>query len=205
MKVEFAEEPKPALAEAEVIRRAQHGDASAFECLYRSHSRQVFGLCLRITRNTNDAEDLTQQVFLQVFRKVGLFRGDSSFSTWLHRVTVNAALMWVRRKKVTEISMDDLDRSDPDGDIHREPGAHDASLLGVPDRLNLMRAIRKLPAGSKRIFWLHDIMGYDHAEIGKLIGCSSGCSKSQTHKARRRLRCLLQGKPRPGEPDSVPA
>src|SRR5262245_54380857 len=95
--------PRLSLTAAEAIQRAQNGDAAAFEYLYRSHSRHVYGVCVRMLRNSADAEDMTQHVFLQMFRKIGTFRGDSEFSTWLHRVTVNAVLMHLRRKKATEM------------------------------------------------------------------------------------------------------
>ena len=193
------------LNESQVIRLAQDGDAAAFECLYKAHSKRVYSVCLRMLKNTTDAEDLTQQVFLRLFRKIGTFRGESGFSTWLHRVTVNAVLMHLRRKRPIECSVDCSHHAGIDSERAREPASSDTSVLGAIDRLNLIRAIRKLPAGYKRIFLLHDVMGYDHSEVGKLVGCSIGCSKSQTHKARKRLRNLLQGKPWQGEPDVVSA
>ena len=187
------EEPKRELTEPEAIRRAQDGDALAFEYLYKSHSRRVYSLCLRMLKNTSEAEDLTQQVFLRLFCKIGTFRGDSRFSTWLHRVTVNAVLMHPRRRKPTEVLADSLEHATVPGDDPRELGSGDTSMLGAIDRLNLMSAIRKLPAGYKRLFLLHDVMGYMHSEIASLVGCSVGCSKSQVHKARKRLRSLLHG------------
>ena len=201
----LVEETKGELTEAEAIRRAQGGDAAAFEYLYSSHSRHAYNLCLRMVRNTHDAEDLTQQIFLQVFRKIATFRGDSSFSTWLHRVTVNAVLMHVRRKKLADISTDDLGRSDAKGDVPRETGADDPSLLGAIDRLNLRRAVRKLPPGYRQLFLLHDVLGYKHWEIAGILRCSTGSSKSQLHKARKRLRCLLQGERWTAEPASSPS
>jgi RNA polymerase sigma-70 factor (ECF subfamily) len=201
----LVEETKGELTEAEAIRRAQGGDAAAFEYLYSSHSRHVYNLCLRMVRNTHDAEDLTQQIFLQVFRKIATFRGDSSFSTWLHRVTVNAVLMHVRRKKLADISTDDLGRSDAKGDVPREAGAEDPSLLDAIDRLNLRRAVRKLPPGYRQLFLLHDVLGYKHWEIAGILRCSTGSSKSQLHKARKRLRCLLQGEQWTAEPASSPS
>jgi RNA polymerase sigma-70 factor (ECF subfamily) len=187
------EESKPELTEAEAIRRAQAGDGTAFEYLYRSHSRRVYSVCLRMLKNTSDAEDLTQQVFLRLFRKIGTFRGDSGFSTWLHRVTVNAVLMHLRRKRPTEILVEDLDRHIANGEVPRELGSEDASMLGAVDRINLLRALRKLPSGYKKLFLLHDVIGYEHHEIAGLLGCSLGCSKSQLHRARKRLRRLLIG------------
>jgi len=180
-------------SEGEAITRAQCGDAAAFEFLYKAHSRRVYSVCLRMTRNPAEAEDLSQQAFLQVFRKIGTFRGESGFSTWLHRVTVNIVLMHLRRKKPTEILFEDLDRTSSHGEGRHEHGASDTSMLGAIERLNLKRAIRKLPSGYKRFFLLYDVLGYQHHEIAGFLGCSTGCSKSQLHKARKRLRRLLQG------------
>lgn len=203
MKHTFTEEPRRELTEAEAIQRAQDGDAAAFEHLYKVHSKHVYSVCLRMLKNTTDAEDLTQQVFLRVFRKIGTFRGESGFSTWLHRVTVNAVLMHLRRGRPIECPVDCSRHTGTGNEDAPVPASSDTSMLGAIDRLNLIRAIRKLPAGYKRVFLLHDVMGYEHTEIGKLVGCSIGCSKSQTHKARKRLRNLLQGKPWQGEPDAL--
>ncbi len=186
-------------SEGEAIARARHGDAGAFEYLYKAHCRHVYSVCLRMIRNPAEAEDLTQQTFLQVFRKIGTFRGESGFSTWLHRVTVNIVLMHLRRKKPTELLAEDLERTSPNGEGPREHGSSDTSMLGAIDRLSLMRAIRKLPAGYKKLFLMHDVIGYEHSEIAGLVGCSTGCSKSQVHKARKRLRRLLLGEANQGD------
>ncbi len=186
-------------SEGEAIARARHGDAGAFEYLYKAHCRHVYSVCLRMIRNPAEAEDLTQQTFLQVFRKIGTFRGESGFSTWLHRVTVNIVLMHLRRKKPTELLAEDLERTSPNGEGPREHGSSDTSMLGAIDRLSLMRAIRKLPAGYKKLFLMHDVIGYEHSEIAGLVGCSTGCSKSQVHKARKRLRRLLLGEASQGD------
>src|SRR6266702_1684321 len=180
-------------SEGEAIARARRGDAGAFEYLYKAHCRHVYSLCLRMIRNPSEAEDLTQQTFLQVFRKIGTFRGESGFSTWLHRVTVNIVLMHLRRRKRTEVLLEDLNHPGSDNEAPREFGASDTSMFGAIDRLNLRRAIRKLPSGYKRFFLLYDVLGYQHHEIAGFLGCSTGCSKSQLHKARKRLRRLLQG------------
>ena len=191
---------KHELTEPEAIQRAQDGDATAFEYLYNSHSRRVYSLCLRMIRNTAEAEDLTQQAFLQVFRKIGTFRGDSVFSTWLHRLTVNIVLMHLRRKTPKEVLFAGSDQPGTNDNEPRELGSGDTSMLGAIDRLNLMRAIRQLPVGCKRLFLLHDVMGYRHTEIAELLRCSVGCSKSQVHKARKRLRRLLLGETSQREP-----
>jgi RNA polymerase sigma-70 factor (ECF subfamily) len=188
-------------SEREAITRAQCGDDVGFEYLYKKYRRRVYSVCLRMTRNSAEAEDLTQQTFLQVFRKIGTFRGESGFSTWLHRVTVNVVLMHLRRRKAAEIGFENLDRPGSDGESRPERGARDTSMLRTIERLNLMHAIRKLPSGYKRFFLLYDVIGYEHNEIALRLGCSTGCSKLQLHKARKRLRRLLQGQQRPPEID----
>jgi RNA polymerase sigma-70 factor, ECF subfamily len=201
----IAKQPEGCLTEAEAIRQAKNGDATAFEYLYKANCRRVYSVCLRMIKNPAEAEDLTQQAFLQLFRKIGTFRSESRFSTWLHRVTVNIVVMHLRRKKPTEILEEDLERSSSDGEGSREYGSSDASMLGAIERLNLMRAIGKLPPGYKQLFLLYDVLGYEHREIAGLLGCSTGCSKSQLHKARKRLRRLLQGEQGQGETGVVPA
>lgn len=201
----FIEEPKQDLTIAEAIRRAQLGDADAFAYLYNSHCKRVYGICLRMLRDRSDAEDLTQQVFLRVFQKIGTFRGDSCFSTWLHRVTVNAVLMHLRKKRPQELHLDDQNSASADSEGPRESRADGVSEPDTIERLNLSRAIRKLPAGYKRLFLLHDVMGYQHGEIAELVGCSVGCSKSQVHKARKRLRQFLQPQSVQGEAEAVSA
>jgi RNA polymerase sigma-70 factor (ECF subfamily) len=179
------------MTEREAIARAQNGDAAAFEYLYRSHNRRVFALCLRMTGNLTDAEDLTQEAFLQVFRKIHTFRGDSAFSTWLHRLSVNIVLMRFRKKTVNVTSLEENFGDEVDQQP-KEIGAPDQVLLGSIDRLHLERAIAQLPPGYKQTFVLHDVLGYEHNEIAATLGCSIGNSKSQLHKARARLRKLLQ-------------
>src|SRR5260370_39636812 len=191
-------------SEGEAIARARHGDAGAFEYLYKAHCRHVYSVCLRMIRNPAEAEDLSQQTFLQVFRKIGTFRGEAGFSTWLHLVTDNIVLMHLRRHKPAEIPVEDLVRHSSSGEGPLEEGS-DTSMLGAIDRLNLMRAIRKLAAGYKKVFLMHDVIGYQHSEIAGLLGCSIGCSKSQVHKARKKLRRLLQGEHRRGEAGVAPA
>jgi RNA polymerase sigma-70 factor (ECF subfamily) len=180
------------LNEAEAIRRAQGGDQLMFEHLYRLHSRRVYALCLRIAGNMTEAEDLTQEVFLLLLRKIHTFRGDSAFSTWLHRLTVNLVLMHLRRKSLPVASIE----ANPDPDQNADPhtidiGAPDLLLEGSIDRINLERCIEQLPAGYRTMFVLHDIEGYEHNEIAEILGRSIGASKSQLHKARLRLRKLL--------------
>jgi RNA polymerase sigma-70 factor (ECF subfamily) len=179
--------------EAEAIRLAQAGDAVAFEFLYRLHSRRVYALCLRMVNNPSDAEDLMQEAFLQLFRKIGTFRGESAFSTWLHRMTVNVVLMRLRKKSLPAVSLEETTEPDEEtGGPRKDIGAPDLRLSGAVDRVNLERSIEKLPPGYRTVFVLHDVQGYEHNEIAGIMGCSVGNSKSQLHKARTRLRDFLQ-------------
>ena len=181
------------LAEAEAIRLAQQGDAKAFEHLYRLHSRRVYALCLRMVGNPADAEDFAQEAFLQLFRKIATFRGESAFSTWLHRMTVNVVLMRLRKKTLPVASLEEITEPDEEtGGPRKDIGAPDLLLTGSIDRVNLQRCVEQLPPGYKTVFVLHDVQGYEHNEIADIMGCSIGNSKSQLHKARMRIRELLQ-------------
>jgi len=182
----------PRRQEQQILRAAIQGDAAAFSYLYEQHKRRVFSLCLRMIRNRELAEDLTQETFLQVYRKLKTFRGDSAFSTWLHRIAVNVVLMWLRRDKgrLHEVTLDaPADTHDESSTGHFDTnGAEDPVLAGSVDRVALERAIASLPPGYALIFVLHDIEGYQHEEIAELLGCSVGNTKSQLHKARLKLR-----------------
>ena len=180
------------MTESEAIRLACDGDSRAFGRLYKLHIRRVYSLCLRMAGNPTDAEDLTQEAFLQMFRKVHTFRAESSFSTWLHRLTVNVVLMRIRKKRYSETSLDAMVEPEEPSRQPIEFGAPDLRLSGVLDSLNLNRAIDQLPDGYKEMFILHDVQGYEHKEIAEILGCSIGNSKSQLFKARLRLRELLQ-------------
>ncbi len=181
------------MTEADAIRLAQKGDASAFEFLYRLHSRRVYALCLRMVSNPPDAEDLAQEAFLQLFRKIATFRGESAFSTWLHRMTVNVVLMRLRKKSLPATSLEEATEPDEEtGGPRKDFGGPDLRMSGAVDRVNIERSIGQLPPGYKTVFVLHDVQGYEHNEIAKIMGCSVGNSKSQLHKARTRLRDLLQ-------------
>jgi RNA polymerase sigma-70 factor, ECF subfamily len=176
----------------DAIRRAQLGDAAAFETIYELNSRRVYALCLRMSGDPVEAEDLTQEAFLQLFRKIHTFRGESAFSSWLHRLTANIVLMRFRKKRPVQVSLDEM--TSPDGEKERpalEIGGPDLRLAGVFDRVNLHTAIEQLPEGYRSMFLLHDVQGYEHKEIADMLGCSIGNSKSQLHKARKRLRELL--------------
>jgi RNA polymerase sigma-70 factor (ECF subfamily) len=178
--------------EAEAIEKAKLGDAAAFQALYEKHKRRVYSLCLRMTANTAEAEDLAQEAFLQLYRKIATFRGESAFSTWLHRLSVNVVLMHLRKKSLPVISLDEPAASGEEDAPKRDFGADDLALSGSIDRLQLQRAVESLPPGYRMIFVLHDVEGYEHNEIATLVGCSIGNSKSQLHKARMKLRDLLK-------------
>jgi RNA polymerase sigma-70 factor, ECF subfamily len=180
------------LSEAEAIERAKQGDAEAFEALYNLHKRRVYSLCLRMTANTAAAEDLTQEAFLQLFRKIATFRGESAFSTWLHRMAVNVVLMQLRKKGLPVVPLEDTFENEEESSSKKELGAEDVRLTGSINRLELKRAIEDLPQGYRTIFLLHYVEGYEHNEIATMVGCSIGNSKSQLHKARMKLRELLK-------------
>jgi len=176
----------------DTIARAQAGDHHAFADLYAANKRRVYSLCLRMVGNVAEAEDLTQEAFLQLHRKIATFRGESSFSTWLHRMAINVVLMHLRRKGLQLTSLDEAMEPAPDQRPGRSFGAPDLTLSGAIDRLALQRAIDDLPAGYRLMFVLHDIEGYEHNEIASLLECSIGTSKSQLHKARLKLRDALR-------------
>jgi RNA polymerase sigma-70 factor (ECF subfamily) len=176
----------------DAIRLAQRGDAAAFETIYQLHSRRVYALCLRMIGDPVEAEDLTQEAFLQLFRKIHTFRGESAFSSWLHRLTANIVLMRFRKKRPVSISLDEVTRHDEEKERPVfEIGVPDLRLSGLFDRVNIHAALEKLPEGYRSMFLLHDVDGYEHNEIAGILGCSVGNSKSQLHKARKRLRELL--------------
>jgi RNA polymerase sigma-70 factor, ECF subfamily len=177
---------------ADVLARAQAGDHEAFAELYALHKRRIYSLCLRMVGNVTEAEDLTQEAFLQLFRKIGTFRGDSAFSTWLHRLAINVVLMQLRKKGLQLISMDEAMEPAPEEGPGRSFGAPDPTLSGAIDRLALENAVAGLPAGYRLIFILHDVEGFEHNEIASMLDCSIGNSKSQLHKARLKLRSALR-------------
>lgn len=160
---------------------------SGFEDLYKKHYRRVYSICLRMTGNMAEAEDLTQEVFIQLHRKIGSFRGEAAFTTWLHRLTVNQVLMHFRKRSVrSELTTDDGEMPDS-----IDPETINPEAMPIVDRIGLENAIAQLPNGYRTVFVLHDVEGYEHEEIAKLLGCSAGTSKSQLHKARLKLRRLL--------------
>ncbi|MGD9562838.1 MAG: RNA polymerase sigma factor [Pyrinomonadaceae bacterium] len=177
----------------DLTQAASKGDMAAFEEIYQRHHRRVYSICLRMLQNAYEAEDLTQDVFIQLYRKVGSFRGDSAFTTWLHRLTVNQVLMHFRKRnvkfeKVTE------EGETPDQIV---TGTADPERMRIVDKIALESAIDQLPEGYKNVFVLHDVEGFEHEEVAKILGCSVGTSKSQLHKARLKLRKLLKKKANP--------
>ena len=174
----------------ELVKRAQQGDSEAFAALFHAHKGRVYSICMRMTNNTAQAEDLTQDAFLQVFRKLSTFKGNSALSTWLYRIAVNTVLMHFRKKALKQISLDEPSSQDAK-QVRREYGSRDGRLSGSVDRITLTRAIKDLPAGYRKIFLLHEVEGYEHQEIAKLLDCSVGNSKSQLHKAKLRIREFL--------------
>lgn len=171
-----------------IARRISGGDMEAFEELYLRHHRTVYSLCHRMTGNPTEAEDLAQEVFIHVYHKIGSFRGEASMKTWLHRVTVNKVLMHFRKSAVKRERMtEDGETPEPAPDV-----AQVTSYAFAVDRIALDRAIEELPPGYRAVFTLHDVEGYEHAEVAQILGISIGTSKSQLHKARMRLRRLLK-------------
>jgi RNA polymerase sigma-70 factor, ECF subfamily len=164
------------------------GDMSAFEELYQRHSRRVYSLCLRMTQNVSEAEDLMQEAFIQLFRKIGSFRGDSAFTTWLHRLTVNQVLMHFRKRSVK------MEKTTEEGEtpVQVVRGTENPNQMPVIDRIALDKAIAQLPPGYRSVFVLHDVEGHEHEEIAQMLGVAVGTSKSQLHKARMKLRALLK-------------
>ena len=183
-------EPSQASSDLQLARAAAAGDVAAFERLYEQHNKRVYSLCFRMLGNASQAEDLTQEVFLQVFKKLGSFRGDSAFTTWLHRLTVNQVLMHFRKRGVK------LEHTSDEGDFTNvvETPLQSTRRISMVDRLALEKAIAELPPGYRTVFVLHDVQGYEHEEISNLLNVSIGTSKSQLHKARMRLRELLTKK-----------
>ena len=170
--------------------QATEGSLEAFEKIYRRHYKRVYSLCFRMVKNTADAEDLSQEVFIQLFRKLHTFRGESSFTTWLHRLTVNHVLMHFRKPRVK------AERTTEDGTtpVRIVSGTENPLRMSQIDRIALNEAIDQLSPGYRLVFILHDLEGYEHEQIGKILGCAVGTSKSQLHKARLRLRQLLAGR-----------
>ena len=175
-------------SDLELAQASAAGDTGAFEQIYRRHFRRVYALCLRMLGDPTQAEDLTQDVFVNLFNKIGSFRGESAFTTWLHRMTVNQVLMYFRKASTRS----ELTTEEGETPVQIVRGTEDPNAMPVVDRIALERAISQLPPGYRTVFVLHDVEGYDHDEIARTLGVSEGTSKSQLHKARLKLRTLIR-------------
>ena len=177
----------------DLTQAASAGDMGAFEEIYQRHHRRVYSICLRMLQNAHEAEDLTQDVFIQLYRKIGSFRGDSAFTTWLHRMTVNQVLMHFRKRNVK------FEKTTEEGETPDQvvAGTANPEKMPIVDKIALENAIDQLPDGYKNVFVLHDVEGFEHEEVARILGCSVGTSKSQLHKARLKLRKLLKKKANP--------
>ncbi len=169
---------------ASLVQRAQNGELAAFEQLYHENVDRVYALCLRMSADAVQAEEFTQDVFIRAWEKLGSFRGESAFSSWLHRLAVNVILTKRRsevRRATREIATDDLSFFDAE--------AHTAA---PSEGIDLERAIAELPPGARTVFVLHDVEGYKHDEIAQLTGRAEGTSKALLHRARKLLREALE-------------
>lgn len=189
--VNVAEVEKTEPNDFELAQKSAEGDTKAFEILYRRHFRRVYALCLRMMSNPTEAEDMTQEVFLQLFKKIGMFRGDSAFTTWLHRMTVNQVLMHFRKRSTRSELLTD----EGETPVQIVKGTANPGAMPVVDRISLENALQQLPPGYRTVFVLHDIEGYDHYEVAEMLGIAEGTSKSQLHKARLKLRQLIRQQP----------
>src|SRR5215467_3381875 len=170
-------------------RQLSDADRRAFHELYQKYHQRVYSICLRMTQSVSDSEDLTQEVFIQLFRTIGSFRGESAFTTWLHRLTVNHVLMHFRKRKLRpELTIEDGELA-----AHFTASNQDPNRLRVVDRILLSEVIAKLPEGYRQAIVLHDIEGLGHKEIAARRGRAIGTSKSQLHKGRALLRELIGG------------
>jgi RNA polymerase sigma-70 factor (ECF subfamily) len=175
-------------ADLELARRCQNGDASAFEELYRQHAGRLYNLVFRMAGTAQEADDLLQEVFLQAHRKLGSFRGDSSLGTWLYRLGMNHCLDHLRGRQARMGRA--TDSLEDEGMV--EPAAPAPVVPAAISRMDLERAIARLPEGCRAVFLLHDVEGFDHREVARILGVSEGTSKSQVHKARMKLRAMLR-------------
>jgi RNA polymerase sigma-70 factor (ECF subfamily) len=176
-------------ADLQLVRRCREGDVSAFEEVYKAHSARLYSLLLRMVGGTQDAEDLLQDVFLQAYRKLDSFRGDSSLGTWLYRLAVNQSLDFLRgrQSRMNRATDSFEDEAVP------EPSSPAPAIPAAISRVDLERAVARLPEGCRLAFVLHDVEGFAHHEVASLLGISEGTSKSQVHKARLKLRAMLNG------------
>ena len=171
----------------DLVARCQAGDVEAFGTLYRIHAPRIYALASRMAGSPDEGEDLLQEIFLQAFRKLGSFKGEAAIGTWLYRLALNHCLDFVRSKQAKMGKVTDT----LDAETSIEPAARRDTPIA---RIDLERAIERLPAGCREAFVLHDIEGFDHKEVGDVLGIAEGTSKSQVFKARMKLRGYLRGK-----------
>lgn len=190
--VTFRQRPGPpsssnvtTVGDAELLARCRAGDVDAFEMLYRQHGGRIFALASRLAGSVDEGEDLLQEIFLQAYRKLDSFKGESALGTWLYRLAVNHCLDFVRSRQARNRQV--TDTLDDEGSF--EPMAARETPLA---RIDLDRAIARLPQGCREAFVLHDVEGFDHKEVGRLLGIAEGTSKSQVFKARTKLRAWLR-------------
>ena len=167
--------------DTELVQRCKAGDVSAYEELYKLHGNKLFGLCLRMSGDRGEAEDLMQEIFVIVIKKIKAFRGDAKFSTWLYRVAVNTCISHLRKRKTPPVDIADHE-SNPAMSTRPDPLAQRAALK---------KAIAALPEGYRTAVIMHDIQGFNHKEIADILGITEGASKSQLFKARRKLREMI--------------
>jgi RNA polymerase sigma-70 factor (ECF subfamily) len=172
---------------ADLVARCQAGDVEAFGTLYRAHAARIYALASRMAGSPDEGEDLMQEIFMQAFRKLGSFKGESAIGTWLYRLALNHCLDFVRSKQAKMENVTDT----LDGETSIEPAARRDTPIA---RIDLERAIERLPTGCREVFVLHDIEGFDHKEVADALGIAEGTSKSQVFKARMKLRAFLRGK-----------
>lgn len=183
-----AEVEKTEPSDYELAQKSSGGDMTAFEDLYRRHFRRVYSLALRMTGKPEEAEDLTQETFTHLYKKIGSFRGESAFTTWLHRMTVNQVLMHFRKRK----SRPEFTTGEDETPVQIVQGTENQNRMPIVDKIILENAISKLPPGYRNVFVLHDVEGHEHGEVAQMLGISEGTSKSQLHKARLKLRGLIR-------------
>ena len=177
------------MSKSDETRQLTDSDQETFHELYQKYRHRVYSICLRMTENVSESEDLTQDIFINLFRTIGGFRGESAFITWLHRVTVNHVLMHFRKRKMRpELTVENAEL--PTSVV---AGTQDPKPMRIVDRILLSEVIAKLPEGYRQAIILHDIQGLEHREIAERRGRSIGTSKSQLHKARVMLRGLIGG------------
>jgi RNA polymerase sigma-70 factor (ECF subfamily) len=177
------------MSKSDETRQLTDSEQQTFRELYQKYHERVYSICLRMTQNASESEDLTQDVFIRLFRTVGSFRGESAFTTWLHRLTVNLVLMDFRKRTRRR----ELTSANGELPTYILAGTHEAKRMRIVDRILLSEVITKLPEGYRQAVILHDIQGLEHREIAEARGRSVGTSKSQLHKGRAMLRRLIGG------------